>query len=148
MLLYVLLSFVDYDVVWNWERDCSDMTKQKVTTRWKDGKTPWKCPKMLPKYPDSSADKHQYDPGKKIFKQVLNSCYLKRDQGFLHLFFFFSFLLLLHEGSHREVYQEFKPSYDIFRWWCQGLFRPQVPCTPNLHCPIANSASTQSQQPV
>ena len=40
------------------------------------------------------------------------------------------------------------------QWWhlpqvrCQALFRPQVPCTPNLHCPIANSASTQSQQPV
>ena len=31
------------------------------------------------------------------------------------------------------------------RW--QGLFRPQVPCTPNLHCPNASPASTQSQQP-
>ena len=51
-------------------------------------------------------------------------------------------------GSQREVYQEFQPSYDIFRRWCPGLFRPQVPCTPSLHCPIANSASTQSQQPV
>ena len=61
---------------------------------------------------------------------------------------FFSFILLIHKGSRREVYQEFKPSYDIFRRWCQGLFRPQVPCTPSLHCPIANSASTQSQQPV
>ena len=59
---------------------------------------------------------------------------------------FFSFILLIHEGSHREVYQEFQPSYDIFCRWCQGLFRPQVPCTPSLHCPIANSASTQSQQ--
>ena len=59
----------------------------------------------------------------------------------------FSFILMIHEGSHREVYQEFQPSYDIFR--CQGLFRPQVPWTPNLvHYPIANSASTQSQQPV
>ena len=28
------------------------------------------------------------------------------------------------------------------------LFRPQVLCTPNLYCPIANPASTQSQQPV
>ena len=27
---------------------------------------------------------------------------------------FFSFILLIHEGSHREVYQEFQPSYDIF----------------------------------
>ena len=35
-----------------------------------------------------------------------------------------------------------KPSYDIFRRWRQGLFRPHVPCTPSLHCPIANSAST------
>ena len=42
----------------------------------------------------------------------------------------FSFILLIHEGSHREVYEEFQPSYDIFCRWCQGLFRPQVPCTP------------------
>ena len=61
---------------------------------------------------------------------------------------FFS-ILQTHEGSHREVYQELQPSYDIFRRWCQGLFRPQVPCTPSLYCqPIANSASTQGQQPV
>ena len=49
-------------------------------------------------------------------------------------------LLLLgfffHQGSHREVYQEFQPSYGVFRKWCQGLFRPQVSCTPSLHCPI------------
>ena len=57
-------------------------------------------------------------------------------------------ILLTHEGSHREVYQDFQPSYDIFRRCCKGLFRPQIPCTPNLHCPIANSASTQNQQPV
>ena len=32
---------------------------------------------------------------------------------------------------------------------CQGLFRPHVTCTPGwLHCPIANYASRQSQQPV
>ena len=24
-------------------------------------------------------------------------------------------ILLTHEGSHREVYQEFQPNYDIFR---------------------------------
>ena len=41
--------------------------------------------------------------------------------------FFLSFVLLIHEESHREVYQEFQPSYNIFRRWCQGLFRPQVP---------------------
>ena len=41
---------------------------------------------------------------------------------------FFSFILLIHEGSH----QEFQPSYDIFRRWCQGLFRPQVPPQPTL----------------
>ena len=57
-------------------------------------------------------------------------------------------ILLTHEGSHREVYQEFQPSYDIFHRWCQGLFRPQVPCTPSLHCPMANSALTPNQQPV
>ena len=38
-----------------------------------------------------------------------------------------------HEGSHREVYQEFQPSYDIVRRWCQRLFRPQVPCTPRAY---------------
>ena len=41
------------------------------------------------------------------------------------------FILLTHEGLHREVYREFQPSYDIVRRWCQGLFRPQVPCTPS-----------------
>ena len=54
-------------------------------------------------------------------------------------------------SSHREeVYQEFQPSYDIFpQVWCQGLFRAQqVPCNPSRHYLIANSASTQSQQPV
>ena len=60
---------------------------------------------------------------------------------------FFSFILLTHEGSHREVYRDFQPSYDIFRRWCQGFFRPQVPYA-SLHCPIASSASTQSQQTV
>ena len=57
------------------------------------------------------------------------------------------FILLTHKGSHREVYQEFQPSYDIIFRWCQGLFRSQVPCTPSLHCPTS-SASTRNQQPV
>ena len=52
----------------------------------------------------------------------------------------------VHE--HWVVYQEFQPSYDIFRRWCQVLFRPQVPCTPSLNCLITNSALTKSQQPV
>ena len=30
----------------------------------------------------------------------------------------FCFILLTHKGSHREVYQQFQPSYDIFYWWC------------------------------
>ena len=53
-----------------------------------------------------------------------------------------------HKGSHWEVYQEFQPSYDSLGMWCQGLFRPRVPCTQSLHGPIADSASTQSQQQV
>ena len=57
-------------------------------------------------------------------------------------------ILLTHGGSHREVYRDFQPSLNIFRRWCQGWIIPQVPCTPSLHCPITNSASTQSQQPV
>ena len=44
--------------------------------------------------------------------------------------------------------KKFPTQLDIFLRWCQGLIRPQVPCTPSLHCPIASSASTQSQQPV
>ena len=39
----------------------------------------------------------------------------------------FSFILLIH-----EVYQEFQPSYDNVRRWCQGLFRPHPqPTGPN-----------------
>ena len=53
---------------------------------------------------------------------------------------------LTHEGSHREVYKEFQPSYDIFRR--SGA----KDCSDHrlhwLHCPIANSTLTQSQQPV
>ena len=58
-------------------------------------------------------------------------------------------LLLFHVLSHREVYhQEFQPSYDIFRRFsAKGCsdhrFRAR---NPSLHCPIANSASTQRQQ--
>ena len=37
---------------------------------------------------------------------------------------------------------------EIFRRWCQGMGRPQVPSTPSLNCRIANSVSTLSQQPV
>ena len=47
------------------------------------------------------------------------------------------------EGSHGEIFRDLQPNYDIFHSWCQGLFRPQVLCTPSLHYPIANSASTQ-----
>ena len=54
------------------------------------------------------------------------------------------FVLLNHEGSNREVYWEFQPSCDIVRRWCQGLFRPQDPCSPagytaqllTLHQPV------------
>ena len=66
---------------------------------------------------------------------------------------FFSFVLLIHKGSHREVYQKFLPSYDIFRRWCQGLFRPQVLCTPayaaqllTLHRHIANNQYRTANQ--
>ena len=59
----------------------------------------------------------------------------------------FCFILLTYAASHREACRDLQTSYDIFCSWCQGLFRPQVPCTPRLHCPIANSAATQNQQP-
>ena len=64
---------------------------------------------------------------------------------FCHLFFF-------NHADPRGITEgglpEFPTQLDIFRRWCQGLFKPQVPCNPSLYCPIANSASTQSQQPV
>ena len=40
------------------------------------------------------------------------------------------FILLTHEGSHREVYEEFQPTFDMSHRLCQRLFRPQVLCTP------------------
>ena len=57
--------------------------------------------------------------------------------------------LLIHEGSHK-VYREFQLSYDVFhRPGAKGCsdhrFRAH---TLSLNCTIANSASTQSQQPV
>ena len=51
------------------------------------------------------------------------------------------FILLTLEGSQRGSLAEFATQLDIVRRWCQGLFRPQVPCTHNQHCPVANSAS-------
>ena len=51
--------------------------------------------------------------------------------------------------SHREVYREFQPSYDIFRrYGAKGCSDHRFRAPPNLHCAAANSASTQSQQPV
>lgn len=43
---------------------------------------------------------------------------------------------------------EFLMQLGIFRSRCQGLFTSQVPCTPSIYCPIANSESNLSQQPV
>ena len=59
--------------------------------------------------------------------------------NFLNSAILFPSIQQFHEGSHNEVYQEFQLSYDIFCRWCQGLFRPQVLCTPSPHCPTANS---------
>ena len=89
----------------------------------------------------SSRRPRNLDSGRSYFNNLIET-YIK----IINSFFFSN--LLTHEGSHREVYQDFQPGYDIFRRWCQGLIRPQVPCTPSLHCLNANSASTQSQQPV
>ena len=49
------------------------------------------------------------------------------------------FILQTQEGSHREVYRGFPTQLDIFRRWCKGLFRPQVPYA---HCPITYSEPT------
>ena len=43
--------------------------------------------------------------------------------------FLFVFILLTHKGSHCIDYHDFRSNYDIFHMWCQGLFRPSVPCT-------------------
>ena len=61
--------------------------------------------------------------------------------------YFFCFILLTYEGSHREVYWDFLPSLTSSAGGAEGC-SGQFPCTPSLHCPIANSASTQRQQPV
>ena len=59
--------------------------------------------------------------------------------------FMFCFILLTHEGAHREVYHDFQPSLTSGGDKC-CLNHKFV--HPSLHCPLANSASTQSQQPV
>ena len=38
------------------------------------------------------------------------------------------------------------PAWHCTEVRCQGLSRPQAPCTPNLHCPIANSVLTQGRK--
>ena len=63
-------------------------------------------------------------------------------------FFYFFFNPADPRGITQGGLPGFPTQLDIFRRWCQGLIRSQVPCTPSLHCLIANSASTQSQQPV
>ena len=42
--------------------------------------------------------------------QYLDRIYVSHEKVFV-----FYFILLTHEGSHREVYLEFQSSYDIFR---------------------------------
>ena len=53
----------------------------------------------------------------------------------------FCFILQTHGGFDSDVYRDFQV-------WCHGFFWPLVPCAPSLYCPIANSASTKSQQSV
>ena len=50
--------------------------------------------------------------------------FFQHKQQVRHFWDFFVSYLLTHERSHKEVYQEFQPSYDIFRRWCQGLVKP------------------------
>ena len=63
----------------------------------------------------------------------------------LSTLFKYFFILLTHEGSHREEYQESQPSYDIFRRSSAKLgcldhgFRAR---TPSLHWPIALLSSS------
>ena len=67
--------------------------------------------------------------------------------------YFLHTILFIHPAYQSWVIWRDLPAFKNSVWRltlvrCQGLIRPQVPCTPSLHCPIANSASTQSQQPV
>ena len=80
------------------------------------------------------------DEGNNKISGVLykNNSLLKTIASLQVLVIFFS-ILLIHKGSHREVYRDFQPSLTDHK------FRAY---TPSQHCPIANSASTQSQQPV
>ena len=67
----------------------------------------------------------------------------------IRLFFFFCFILLTHKGSHREAYRDFQPSLTSFAAGAKGCSdHSGLRATPSLHCPIANSTSTQCQQPV
>ena len=68
---------------------------------------------------------------------------------FIIILYFFSFILLIHEGSHREAYQNFQPSLTSSAGGAKGFSDHRFRAPPaGLYCPIANSASTQSQQPV
>ena len=51
------------------------------------------------------------------------------------------FILLTHEGLHREVYRVFQPSYDIFH----RVFQTTGSVHPSQYCPIVNFPSKQSQ---
>ena len=65
-----------------------------------------------------------------------------------HLSFLFH-LQLTHEGSHREGLPGCPTQLkNLLKACCQGLCKPQALRTPSLNCPIGNSASTLSQQPV
>ena len=57
--------------------------------------------------------------------------------------YFFPFILLIHEGSHPG--RSTRNSNPVMTSFAGPV--PLVPCNPSLHCPIASSASTHSQQP-
>ena len=59
--------------------------------------------------------------------------------------FFIYFILLIHEGSQREVCLEFQPSFDIVRRSdAEGCLDHRYHAPPAYTALIANSASTQS----
>ena len=67
----------------------------------------------------------------------------KDDRHIRHLFF--------HSADPQGITsREFQPSHDIFRRpGAKGCLDHRYRArTPSLHCPIANSASTQTKQPV
>ena len=88
----------------------------------------------------------------KMISWKIGGFFMPRDRkSSLRGFVLFCFILLTHKRSLKKVYRKFQPRYDIVRRsGAKGCSDHRFHAhNPSLYCqPIANSASTQSQQPV